>query len=129
MNNYEKAARMVFLRKGRFIEGYDPNEELLSLITKFFGDKKLLDKHGVNHFFTSLKNYTLFNDIIGLILMGKNSKTYGNHIISSYKIKDRPDVNLNIKTICSILLDEYFTKEEIKNCCFSTPNFKIYYKE
>ena len=33
--------RMVFLRKGRFIEGYDPNEELLNLITKFFGDKKL----------------------------------------------------------------------------------------
>ena len=51
MTDYEKATIMVFLRKSRFVENYDANEEIFSLVTKFFSDKKLLDKHGIEHFY------------------------------------------------------------------------------
>tara|TARA_B100001093_G_scaffold468101_1_gene487803 strand:- start:3033 stop:3428 length:396 start_codon:yes stop_codon:yes gene_type:complete len=129
MEDYEKAAMLVYLRKARFIEDYNPYENIFEIVNKHFGDIKLIEKYGIESFFNSFTKILLKENFIGLILLGKVSKKLGSTIINSYRLNDRPEEVLSVSTICSIILDEYLSKKEIKDLCFNTPNFNIYYKK
>lgn len=128
MEDYEKAAMFVYLRKARFIEDYNPYENIFEIVNEYFSDIKLIEKHGIESIFNSFTKILLKENFIGLILLGRSSKKMGSTIINSYRFHDRPEQVLNVRTICSIVLDKYLSKKEIKDLCFNTPNFKIYYK-
>ena len=128
--SYKEAAAMVFQRTARFCDGYDVNNELKQLLTKFFGDKTLLEKHGLTHFYNHLKSYVVHNKCIGLIIYGDihNNNKFRGDIIGKYTDPDNNVLDLYGYDLCKTLLEQYFTEDEIKDACFKTPNFNIYYK-
>lgn len=128
MDDYKKAAAMVFQRKGRFVEGYYPEEELLGILNIFFGNEELLHKHGLTYFYNQFKSYVTHNNCIGLVILCSKSKPQDKYYIASYQPPNNIKTKLYSNTICKTILEEYFTEQEIKDLCFKTPNFKIYYK-
>jgi len=127
MDDYKKAAEMVFRRKSRFIEGYYPEKEFLEILKIFFGNEELLHKHGLTYYYNQFKSYVTYNDCIGLVILCSNSKSKI-YKLASYKPPNKIKTDLYSNTICKTILEEYFTEQEIKDLCFKTHNFKIYYK-
>ena len=127
--SYKEAAAMVFQRTGRFCDGYDINKEVKNLLIKFFGNRTLLEKHGLSHFYTHLKSFVIHNKQIGLIIYGSmNNNKFKEDIIGKYKDPNNNVIDLYCSDLCKNLLEQYFTEDEIKDACFKTPNFNIYYK-
>lgn len=126
MNNIEKAAILSFVRKSRFVEGYDPKEHLETLL-KDFRNSKNLYKYGLNKYYLQLKELVIKKNLIGLILYGidKPVKTFLSfYVDTNNKLKE-----LKVINICQHLIKDYFTKKEVIELCKKTPNFNIYYKQ
>ena len=120
--NYFEAAMMVWKRKPRFVEGYDPIADVTDIIQKVFGDYDKNVEEGLTTQYKILKDLVIKDNLIGLILLGKNV----DHYISEYITYNNNVIELNVSTICTILLNDYFTDEEIKQECYKTPNINIY---
>ena len=114
---------MCFKRRDRFVEGYYHEQELRSLLNKYFGDLRQLLKTGLVYQFSNLKKEITEKNLLGLILTGVNINTP----IQKYTQTNFKMINLTTASITRTLLKEYFTEDEINALCISTPNFHIYY--
>ena len=132
-NEKQKAAINVFVRKQRFVEGYNINDNVRELITQFFGNTNKLVKHGLTFHYNELKSYVEENNLIGLILYGAdvNNIPDTHQHISNYITQSNSIIKLQISTICQILIREYFNNDidYIDSLCEKTPNFDIYYSK
>ena len=125
----EAAAIFCFKRAGRFVEGYDIDQELTELLTLYFGDLNKLHQLGLIYHYNKLKDHVIENNLIGLILYGTNIDDNLNKIINVYNTQNNKQIDLKIKTICIYLIKEYIKKENVKELCIKTPNFEIYYNK
>ena len=133
LNEKQKAALTVFVRKQRFVEGYNIYYNIRELLLKFFGDTTDLVKYGLSKHYTDLKIYVEENNLIGLILYGADVNNFldKEQYISTYITQNNSVLKLQISQICQILLKEYFNNdhEYINTLCEKTPGFDIYYKK
>jgi hypothetical protein len=123
-----EAAILCFTRKQRFVGGYDVNEHLLSLLSRFFSDSMLLHKEGLQKYYNLLKKEVIEKKLIGLILYGTNINDEHNSVINLYTTVNNTQIELTIKSICIFLVRDYIKKENVDDLCVSSPNFHIYYK-
>jgi hypothetical protein len=128
--NIEKAAITVFKRKGRFIGGYDINNDLYNLINKYFGNLELLYENGLVHYYKQIVEEIKEKKLIGLILYGANINNIPQNIqnVNTYTTQDNMSINLTITSICKYILEDYIGSDNIDNLCKETPNFDGYYK-
>ena len=127
-NDIQKAAILCFTRASRFVEGYDPVEELDNLILQHFCNREQLHEKGLKFHYDLLKQTVIETNKIGLILMGadrsKDDLKYYDYETVSGNI-----INLTRQSICYCLLRDYFgNDDELNNLCKDTPNFNIYYE-
>ena len=127
LKKHEIAASLCYRRAERFIEGYSYVEEYLSLLKKHFGDLKKLFKEGLRRQFFKLKQDVINKKCIGLILCATISDC--DEHINTYYTNTNKTILLTSKNISNRLLNEYFSEEEIKQACFNTPSFHIYYNQ
>ena len=120
--DYSEAAMMVWKRKSRFIEGYDPISNIKEVIQKVFGDFDKNIKEGLTKQYKVLKDIVMKDNLIGLVLLGKNV----NQFIIDYVTYNNNCIELSVSSICTILLTDYFTEDEIKEECYKTPNINHY---
>lgn len=120
--DYSEAAMMVWKRKSRFIEGYDPISNIKEVIQKVFGDFDKNIKEGLTQQYKKLKDIVVKDNLIGLVLLGKNV----NEFIIDYVTYNNNCIELSVSSICTILLVDYFTDDEIKQECYKTPNIEVY---
>lgn len=134
LSKKQMAAVTIFKRKGRFVDGYCPQQELRSLILKFFGDVDKLYKDGLVHHYHLLKKEVENKWLIGLILFGANPNNLGKieQKVASYTTNTSKKINLTLTGICRHLLEDYLgyfdeDDDRIDQLCEKTPGFKIYY--
>lgn len=126
----EDAAILCWTRKERFISGYYIQENLKSILLKYF-NTEYAHKNGLEHIYTNLVEHIKTFNLIGLFLWGyyklDDSK---DEIILKYKQQNGNIINLTINSICTHLLktNDRFSNEELISLCKRTPNFEIYYK-
>lgn len=120
--DYSEAAMMVWKRKSRFIEDYDPISNIKEVIQKVFGDFDKNIKEGLTKQYKVLKDIVVKDNLIGLVLLGKNV----NEFIIDYVTYNNNCIELSVSSICTILLVDYFTDDEIKQECYKTPNIEVY---
>ena len=125
----QEAAILCFKRKQRFVEGYDINEELFSLLSTFFGDLTVLYEYGLQRQYGLLKDKVISNNLIGLILYGTNIDDEYNKVLHVYQTVDGSSITLNVKNICIFLIKDFIMKKNVDDLCVSSPNFHVYYKE
>lgn len=132
-NDKQKAAITVFIRKQRFVEGYNINNHLRELVMNFFGDSIKLSKSGLTKAYNDLKTHVENNNFIGLILYGADVNNLESHeqFVTNYTTPSNSIIKLQISTICQILIKEYFKNDidYIDSLCEKTPNFEIYYSK
>uniref|UniRef100_A0A6C0KFY5 Uncharacterized protein n=1 Tax=viral metagenome TaxID=1070528 RepID=A0A6C0KFY5_9ZZZZ len=128
-NKLQEASVLTFIRKQRFIQNYNINNHIFNILKTFFGDLEVLNKKGLIHQYNLLKNYIIKKNYIGLILYGKNLKTEdtNNECINVYTSEENQLYYLSVRSICEYLISEYFSYDEIINCCKKTPNINLYY--
>ena len=132
LNNKRSAAIMYFKRKESLVEGYNINNNLKELLNNYFQDSDRLVQDGLTIHYNRLKKYVEENNLIGLILYGSDINNINNNeqYISEYITIDNKKINLEITTLCNILLKDYFIDDKyIDSLCEKTPNFKIYYQK
>ena len=129
--NYLEAAMIVWKRKEEFIEGYskaglvegyNPIDDFIYIIKKVFGDYNKNKKEGLVKQYKILKDLVVKNNSIGLVLLGKNVDEF----ITEYITYNNNCIELTVSTICTMLLSDYFTEDEIKEACYKTPNIENY---
>ena len=120
--DYCEAAEMVWKRKARFVEGYDSISNIKEVIQKVFGDFDKNIKEGLTKQYKVLKDIVMKDNLIGLVLLGKNV----NEFIIDYVTYNNNCIELSVSSICTILLTDYFTEDEIKEECYKTPNIELY---
>ena len=125
----EEASILCFKRKARFIDNYDINQELLNLLSLYFGNLNKLHRDGLVKNYNLLKNKVISDNLIGLILYGTNISDEHNDLINLYTTKDNKVIELTVKTICIFLIRDYIKKKNVKDLCYNTPNFEIYYNK
>ncbi len=127
----QKAAVMVFKRKGRFVEGYCPKQELRQLIMKFFGDTKKLHQNGLIHHYHLLRDAIEKRHLIGLILYGADRSNLDetDQDVGTYTTLDMKQIKLTLNGICRYLLQDHFDEDDdrIDQMCEKTPGFKWYF--
>ena len=128
LSNEEQTAMLVFKRISRFIEGYNILEELESLLSEFKNTEKI-KMNGLGEYYMKLKEKVIQENKIGLIIYGLTISDSENKSLGVYTTSINTKINLNLKSICYYLRKDYFTTEEIKDLCFKTPNFNIYYNQ
>ena len=126
MNDIEKAAILCFVRKSRFVGGYEPKEHLESIL-KDFSNTKNLYKFGLNKYYLQLKEEVIKQNLIGLILFGIDNPI--NTFLSYYVDTSNKYKELNVINVCQHLIKDYFSEKEVIELCKKTPNFNIYYKQ
>lgn len=122
----QKASILCFTRASRFVEGYDPVEELDNLILQHFCTIEQLHRKGLKFHYNLLKDTVVEDKKIGLILMGAD-RSRDDRKYYDYETVSGTIINLTRQSICYCLLKEYFTNAEIDILCKETPNFNIYY--
>ena len=122
----EEASRLCFVRKQRFVDNYNINIELNYLLF-LFNNLDILHRDGLIKTYKKLKSIVIENNVIGIILYGCNLSKKHNIKIGDYLNNDNKNIELYPRTICLYLIKEYFNKEEIKNLCEKTINFRLYY--
>lgn len=128
LSNEEQTAMLVFKRISRFIEGYNILEELESLLSEFKNTEKI-KMNGLGEYYMKLKEKVIQENKIGLMIYGLTISDSENKSLGVYTTSINTKINLNLKSICYYLRKDYFTTEEIKDLCFKTPNFNIYYNQ
>jgi len=120
----EKTALLITHRVCRH-SGLDQTEQLLSLIDKVgLRNREKLENSGLTIIFSEMKNDIVNNPyIIGLILFGlTNIDIY----LSEYITHEGNRIVLTIHSVCNILLEEYFEKNEINTLCKTIPLYSSY---
>ena len=120
--NYSEAAMMVWKRKARFVENYEPIDDVTDIIQNVFGDYDKNIKEGLTKQYKILKDLVVKDNLIGLVLLGKNIDRF----VIDYVTYNDNVIELSVSSICKNLLIDYFTEEEIKQECYKTPNIEIY---
>ena len=120
--NYSDAAMMVWKRKARFVENYEPVDDVTDIIQNVFGDYEKNIKEGLAKQYKILKDLVVKDNLIGLVLLGKNIDRF----VIDYVTYNDNVIELSVSSICKNLLIDYFTEEEIKQECYKTPNIEIY---
>lgn len=103
----------------------DKLKELITLLKLYFGDLDTLYRNGLKLQYESFKKKVIYENKITYILYGLN---ISNITINDYYTEDYRLINLTIASICRILLKEYFTKEEIHQCCYNISNYNIVFE-
>ena len=120
--NYSEAAMMGWKRKARFVENYEPIDDVTDIIQNVFGDYDKNIKEGLTKQYKILKDLVVKDNLIGLVLLGKNIDRF----VIDYVTYNDNVIELSVSSICKNLLIDYFTEEEIKQECYKTPNIEIY---
>lgn len=127
LSNAGQAATMSFLRKERFIEGYNWTSELDEIILAEFPSIDVLHRDGLATHFNSLKQCVILSKKkIGLFLLGADGSRPDRHFYR-YQRQDGSVTALTRHSICKNLLKS-FTDSDIDKFCRETPNFRLYYK-
>ena len=113
---------MVWKRKARFVENYEPIDDVTDIIQNVFGDYDKNIKEGLTKQYKILKDLVVKDNLIGLVLLGKNIDRF----VIDYVTYNDNVIELSVSSICKNLLIDYFTEEEIKQECYKTPNIEIY---
>jgi hypothetical protein len=100
-------------------------KELIKLLKIDFGDLDILNHNGLKQQYESLKKKVIDGNKIDYIFNGLN---INNITINNYYTADYRLINLTISSICRILLKEFFTKEEINQCCYNIINYNIIFE-
>ena len=132
IDDYKKTAKIACLRKERFIDGFSVHDELIKLLTRFYSNKEKIERTGLRFVYQNLKTYVDEYCIIGYIIYGSylGCDGYSNDIIvGKYTTQIGLTINLKVSEICRILLEEYYTEEELIESCKKTPNFNNYLKQ
>lgn len=126
-NKLQEACILTFIRKERFLENYNINNNIFRILKRFFGDLEVLNKNGLIHQYNQLKDYIIKNNYLGLILYGKslNTDSENNKLINIYS-EDNEFYYLTIRSVCEYLISDYFSYNEIVSCCKKTPNINLY---
>lgn len=105
----QQAAKLYFIRKGRFVEGYDPIEELDRLILKYFSDLNRLHKYGLVQAYQELRKAVIKDNLIGLIFIGADLSSDNNRIYHKYELTTQKGATINLSrhSICTSLLKEH----------------------
>lgn len=127
LDEYQKAARLCFIRKARFVEGYVPLNHLDDVLLQFFGDLNNLHLNGLTSQYKKLKDFVITNYLIGLIIIGAD-RLNPEKIYHNYTRADNTVIELSRRNICYVLLKEYMKDENISELCKQSPNFDIYFK-
>lgn len=98
---HQDAAAMVWKRKSRFVEGFDPDDEINEIVSLFFGNKEKNENEGLKAQYRLLKKYAIDNKIIGLILLGKNNI----NIINDYITIDNNLIKITTEKVYNTLLN------------------------
>ena len=130
----EKAATLCFIRRSRFVEGYNINTHLEKVLRTFFGNRRNIQKTGLTYQYNLLKQFVIDNNLIGLIRYGADySNTVSNSTITKYTTVKNDTIDLTIGGICYNLLREYFGlftdegEKTLDSLYEKTPNFSIYF--
>ena len=123
----EEAAMLAFRRKARFIEAYDINTEIETLIRQFFGNRTILQREGLSKQFIKLKEYVIAYNMIGLIWYGTDINRI-DRVITDYTNVSGKEITLTINSICQTLIREYILEKNVDNLCKQTPHFEVYHK-
>ena len=116
-NDFEKAAKLCFIRAQRFIEGYYVENEIKKLCEKFFGNTNINQKNGLVKQYNSMKEEIVEKNKIGLILIGMNLEK---SLIDKYPTIQGDVIDLSVKSITRILIKDYLTRDEVNNLCKKT---------
>ena len=123
MDIYE-ASMMVWKRAPRFVEGFNPYQEINDIIFSFFGNNTKIHVEGLSKQYLELKKNIIENRTIGLVLLGREI----NENIIKYEKEDHNITQITVSSVCHTLINSYFTKEELEKECYKTPNIEIYLK-
>jgi len=132
INDYKKIAEIACLRKERFIDGFSVHNELIKLLTRLYSNKEKIEKSGLQFVYQNLKTYVDEYCIIGHIIYGSYLGCDGysyDIIVGKYTTQIGLTINLKVSEICRILLEDYYTEEELIESCKKTPNFNNYLKQ
>ena len=127
----EKAAVMSFQMKGKFIDGYDINEELYTLLSGYFNSEAGLEDTGLEVVFQRLYEEIKTEKNIGLILYGyyllADSEEVREKILCQYINPKMKLLDITVESVCANLMKNYFkSSDEVIRLCKETPNYEIY---
>ena len=127
----EKAAVMSFQMKGKFIDGYNINEDLYTKLLEYFNAESGLEDTGLEVVFWRLHEAIKTEKNIGLILYGyyhlKNSIDVREKLLCQYINPKMKIVDITVESVCANLMKKYFTdSKEVIRLCKETPNYEIY---
>ena len=131
MPNEAKAAVMSFQMKGKFVDGYDINEELYTLLSGYFNSEASLEDSGLEVVFQRLYEDIKKDKNIGLVLYGyyqlEESKDIRGKLLCQYINPKMKLVDITVESVCTNLMKRYFTdSDEVIRLCKETPNYEIY---
>ena len=127
----EKAAVMSFQMKGKFIDGYNINEELYNKLLEYFNSDARLEDTGLEIVFQRLHEAIKTEKNIGIILYGyyllEDSKDVRGKLLCQYINPRRKLLDITVESVCTNLMKKYFkSSEEVIILCKETPNYEIY---
>ena len=103
-----------FNRRLRFIDSYEPVNELWNLICPLFGDTRVVQRTGLVKQFRTLKDQIKEKNQIGLIVYGTNLNDDLDRIVDDYPTINKKVITLTIRSICTALINEHIEKEELE---------------
>jgi hypothetical protein len=122
----EEAARLVFLRRDRFVEGSYYLADLIKLLNEYFGSLKTLYDKGLQRQYSLLKTHIETKNCIGLILSGVNTH---DKVINNYmRLGATNAIQLTVASLCRSVLRNNFSQLEIETLSKATPNYDLYFE-
>ena len=132
IQHYKKAAYIASIRQQRFIDGLSIYDELITLLKRFFSNKEKIENTGLRYVYKNLKTYVDEYGIIGYIILGTKlgeKKSSDKDVeLGEYTTQLGITIKLWANEICRILIEDYYTKEELIESCKKSHNFHIYFK-
>ena len=93
------------------------DDELEKLIYQYFKNFSEIHHTGLQAKYRELKTFIINSKQFGLILYGTQNGS--ENIFQVYNTNDNKILKLNIKTICKILISDYFSFKESNDICKS----------
>ena len=124
-----KASIMEVKRRARFIEGYNPYDELRIICNKYFSDIGRLESVGLRSVFVELQKWVYDNDAIGLILIGTDKSKFPHNystFVVNYTDQKYIKNKITIDSICQYLILDYIGIKNVDKLCEKIPNYKDY---
>lgn len=124
-----KASILEVKRRARFIEGYNPYDELRIICNKYFSDIGHLESVGLRSVFVELQKWVYDNDAIGLILIGTDKSKFPHNystFVVNYTDQKYIKNKITIDSICQYLVLDYIGIKNVDKLCEKIPNYKDY---